>query len=97
MLKETSTHPAKDQSSAVSTRDCCMLTGQKSAPIQAPQGKRKTSETAKGQVILGPGAERARNGKFLHSQTEMTDAFLENSRSQTQLAAFVLCFQKATH
>lgn len=32
--KETSVHPAKDQSSAVSKINCCMLTEKKSVPIQ---------------------------------------------------------------
>jgi len=36
VLKEKSVHAAKDQSSVGSTRDCSMLTGKKSVPIQIP-------------------------------------------------------------
>lgn len=65
VLKETSVHPAKDQSSVVSTRDCCMLTGKKSVSIQTLQGRRKTFEITMGQVILGPGTEKSTEWKIL--------------------------------
>lgn len=65
VLKETSVHPAKDQSSVVSTKDCCMLTGKKSVPIQTLQGRRKTFEITMGPVILGPGTEKSTERKTL--------------------------------
>lgn len=65
VFRETSVHPAKDQSSAVSTRDCCMLTGKKSVRIQTLQEREKTFETTMGQVIPGPGTEKSAEGKIL--------------------------------
>lgn len=65
VLKETRVHPARDQSSAVSIRDCCMLTGKKSVPIQTQRGRRKTFEITMGQVIAEPGTEKSTEWNIL--------------------------------
>lgn len=99
VLKETRVHPAKDQSSVVSTRDCCMLTGKKSVPT-ARQEENIWNHHGPGDTWARHREKHRMENSSPFGQKLQIHFCISQSR-QPQLAVinyvFVLCSQKGSN